>query len=83
MNKGKKSTPKNLMFMRKMPPLRHKAGEPFDPESSEVLKWIQSNLDAAKYILEISTSPNRRGGCLIEFDQKTGSWYGMDYEGGE
>ncbi len=59
--------------LSKMPPLPHSvAGQPFDIEKSEVLKWFLAQPGAKNWVFTRMRGTNR-----IEYDQETGLWRGV------
>lgn len=59
----------------KMPPLRHKVGEVFDIEKSEVVKWLMEQPNFKKWVFARIYGAGR-----IVYDAATGTWSGVPYE---
>lgn len=75
---SKHKVSKLLDVAKKMPPLYHTLpGEEFDLSKSEVVQWLIQQSDILSYI------SNRVMGTgeLIVYDQETGKWQGVDYDG--
>lgn len=58
---------------RKMPPLRHKVGDRFDVNSSEVIRWL---MEQPEIRIKIFDMANQRG--VIVYDAETKMWKGCD-----
>lgn len=62
---------------RFMPPLRHSIpGEEFDIKKSEVVKWLLRNPAILNYVWN-----NIKQSGVVEYNPKTGTWKGVDYNG--
>lgn len=59
----------------KMPPLRHKASEPFDVMQSEVCDWLWKTQPQIRQLVFDMT----KNTGLIVYDADNGVWYGIDY----
>jgi hypothetical protein len=58
-----------------MPPLRHSLpGQPFDLNRSEVVAWLLSRSEVAKYLFGAAVSSK-----AIVYDKTTGTWQGRDW----
>lgn len=57
-----------------MPPLRHKVGDPFDIEQSEVVAWLLRQPELKQWLFN-KVSDTRR----IVYDEATGTWSGAPF----
>lgn len=57
-----------------MPPLRHKVGEVFDVEKSEVVAWALSRPEVKQFLFDKMRDSGR-----IKYDPSTGTWSGVPY----
>lgn len=63
--------------VRKMPPLLHTVkGEKFDISKSEAAVWISNQPEVMQKIFDMA-----RYHGVIEYNQDTGTWQGVDYDG--
>ena len=60
---------------KKMPPLRHKIGDTFDIDSSEVVEWLLSLPEVKRKIFDFAKDHG-----IIVYDEHTKTWRGCDYE---
>ena len=72
--------PKRFEVAKKMPPLKHKTGDVFKVESSEVVKWLISQPDILNYIFDAVRGNGRRESPII-YNPDTNTWQGVDYDG--
>ncbi len=70
---GKKLNYDFLNVARNMPRLRHKVGERFDINTSEVVKWLVSQPEIMDKIFIMANNHK-----VIVYDQNTGEWRGAD-----
>lgn len=63
-----------LQAVRKMPPLRHKVGEVFDIEKSEVAKWVVEQPGFRSWMV----NKVKNSGCIV-YDPETGCWSGVPF----
>lgn len=68
-----------LEVAKKMPPLRHSLTQPFDPQKSEVVQWLVNQPEILNYLFDAVRGNGYRETAII-FDDKTGTWQGIDYE---
>lgn len=73
------NTSKHLNVCRTMPPLKHKRGETFDINNSEVIKWLANHPEVLMYVFEVINGRDRKREQLIVFDREAGTWSGVDY----
>jgi len=62
-----------LNVAKTMPRLRHKVGDKFDVNTSEVVKWLVSQPEIKSKIFNMAQSRQ-----LIVYDPNTGEWRGAD-----
>ncbi len=55
-----------------MPPLKHKVGESFDIEKSEVVAWLMAQPQTKEWAFRQAA-----GRGLIEYDESSGTWRGV------
>ncbi len=70
---GKKLNYDFLNVARNMPRLRHKVGDRFDINTSEVVKWLVSQPEIMDKIFIMANNHK-----VIVYDQNTGEWRGAD-----
>lgn len=58
---------------KKMPRLRHKVGEKFSVETSEVIKWLIAQPEIMSKVFNLASSHG-----VIIYDHNTGEWKGAD-----
>lgn len=63
---------------KKMPPLRHKLDDEYNPEESEVIKWLIKQPDILNYIFDAVRGNGHRESPIV-FNPETGTWQGVDY----
>ena len=65
----------NLELVKTMPPLHHtQPGQKYDPEKSDLLKWIGLHYEFLQMIFgDIANSG------YIKYNPRTGTWQGVDY----
>jgi len=67
---------------KRMPPLRHKVeDEPFDVRESEVARWLCSQPSIMQHVFDKARG-GRGGVGAIEYDAESGTWRGVEWEGG-
>lgn len=64
-----------LKPIKKMPPLRHKIGDTFDVNTSEVISYMIAQPEVRQKLFDVA---NQRG--VIIYDPKTKTWRGCDYD---
>jgi hypothetical protein len=64
-----------LDVAKSMPPLRHKLGEVFDVNTSEVIAWLVRQPKVRQYLFQTCS-----GNDLIVFDAVSRTWRGKDYK---
>ena len=68
---------KRLGLGGEMPPLYHTLpGEQYDPKKSQVLKWISEYPELLAYVFDKLAQSGQ-----IVYDQDTGRWQGVGYDG--
>ncbi len=70
--------PKRFEVVKKMPPLRHKSGDGYNPEESEVIDWLIKQPDILNYIFDAVRGNGRRESPIV-FNPEAGTWQGVDY----
>lgn len=70
---GKKLNYDFLNVARNMPRLRHKVGDRFDINTSEVVKWLVSQPEIMDKIFIMANNHK-----VIVYDQNTSEWRGAD-----
>lgn len=65
-------------IVRKMPPLRHKVGEEYDPKTSEVFQWLLSDQKIQTKILQTLIGPDHEP--RLVYNSATGTWQGVDFK---
>ena len=71
----KKKTRFALDVAKTMPPLRHKPGDTFDVNTSEVISWLIQQPRVKQYLFQTCN-----GNGLIVYDSASGTWRGKDYK---
>lgn len=64
---------------KKMPPLRHKTTDSFDPRESEVIQWLIQQPDILNYLFDAVRGNQYRESPIV-YDSETGTWRGTDYD---
>ncbi len=70
--------PARFEVAKKMPPLKHNPEGDFDPQKSEVIKWLVSQPDILNYIFDAVRGNGRRESPII-YNPETKTWQGVDY----
>ena len=70
--------PKRFEVVKTMPPLKHNPEGDFDPQNSEVIKWLISQPDILNYIFDAVRGNGRRESPIF-YDCDTQTWRGIDY----
>lgn len=70
--------PKRFEVAKKMPPLRHKIGNEYEAEKSEVINWLIKQPDILNYIFDAVRGNGRRESPII-YNSDTDTWQGVDY----
>lgn len=60
---------------KKMPPLRHKIGDVFDIDSSDVVNWLISIPEVKCKIFDFAKDHG-----IIVYDERTKTWKGCEYD---
>lgn len=76
-NKAFLGTHRNLQCVRQMPELRHKVGDAFDINKSEVVKWLIEQPEVRQYIFDLVRGGDKRREQLIAHDPERGTWKGV------
>ena len=67
---------RELADVANMPPLYHTLpGEEYDPEKSEVLKWLSTRPELISYLFS-----RVRNFKEVAYDPETGIWQGINWE---
>ena len=56
-----------------MPRLRHTVGKKYDPDKSEVVRWLLANPEIVQDVFS-------RARRYMQYDLKDGTWRGMDVD---
>lgn len=71
--------PKRFEVVKKMPPLRHKFGDEYTAEKSEVISWLVKQPDILNYIFDAVRGNGHRESPIV-YNPDTEMWQGVDYD---